>query len=66
MDGFMNSLKASFTSGFLSFSKEFIYNDTVPQTFPVLKVIPLLLRAYEALEFQALGKKRFCIRCVQK
>jgi len=40
MDGFMNSLKASFPSGFLSFLNGFIYNDAVPQIFPVLKVKP--------------------------
>lgn len=75
MDGFVYILKVSFTSEFLSFLNEFIHNGAVPQTFPVRKVKlkkleinesgqVLLLKGYEALDFQSLGKKRFCIMCV--
>ncbi|XDV12372.1 hypothetical protein PO909_001067 [Leuciscus waleckii] len=76
MDGFVNSLKASFPTGFLSFLNESIYNDAVPQMFPVLKVRPkkleinvngqvLLLKGYEASDFPSIGKKTLYQMCVK-
>lgn len=75
MEGFVNSLRASFPSKLMSFVNNVVHNGEEPQTFPVLNVIPKhvkmnesgqvsLLKGYEVLDFQSLGKKLLCKRCL--
>lgn len=70
MDGFINSLKASFPSELLLILNNVAHDSAMPQTFPVLKVIPKnlgtnvngqvsLLKVHEVLDFESIGKKIF-------